>query len=85
MLTLVWFLFVVNSRMSLKVTFVYKWFLAMPTLIRFLFGVNSHDVFIKGTFQCKIYLAMLTLIWFLFGMSPYVSFEDVRYAAYPAA
>ena len=44
----------------------WKAFLAMLTLIGFIFGM-SHDVIFEGIFPGKTFLAMLTLTWFRLG------------------
>ena len=47
----------------------WKTFLAILTLVWFLFGV-SPDVIGQSWFPSETFLAMFTLIWFLFGVSP---------------
>ena len=45
-----------------------KAFLAMHTLILFLFGMSANVIF-EGSRMCKVFLAMHTLIRFLFGVT----------------
>ena len=63
---------------SPEVALICKAYLAMVTLIRFLFGVSS-DVIFEAMTKRKTLQAILALVLFLFSMSSYMHFQGIKF------